>query len=67
MISVTVPFGHVLKLIYTPGPYIKLNDDVDRWLKNHGHKPKWIMNNPWEAIFEYKDADQAMLFKLTWG
>lgn len=69
VISVTVPFSNVLYLNRYSYSDVRvvLKLDVEQWLASHGHSPHWIMNNPWEAIFDYNDAKQAMLFKLTWG
>lgn len=69
MITVFVPFKNVLELVYLSqgNPTIVLQEPVKAWLDLHDHQPRWIMNNPWEAYFEYEDPQQAMLFKLVWS
>lgn len=68
-IRLSIPFDHVLELSINPEIKVDLQDTVRDWLADHGHATHWYMNNPWEAIFHYHrdNADQATLFKLTWG
>lgn len=66
---IIVPFANTLELYYPiPNfPSIRLQQPVEDWLVEKGWEPWWVMNNPWEAIFDFDDLDAAMLFKLTWA
>ncbi len=67
--EIYVPFSNTLELYFekVDDPRIRLQKPVEDWLAEKGWSPEWIMNNPWEAIFDFEDLDQAMLFKLTWA
>lgn len=75
MTRVWLPFSNALELYHqyvsyptkTYQPAIRLKADVKEWLDEKGWEPAWIMNNPWECYFDFDDANQAMLFKLTWA
>lgn len=67
--QVIVPFANTLELYYhrPNSPRVRIQKQVREWLAEKGWNPWWVMNNPWEAIFDFDDLDAAMLFKLTWA
>lgn len=72
MTRVIVHFAKVLELYWIviqgeQEPAIRVRQEVKDWLAVQGLSYKWLMNNPWEAFFDFEDAQQAMLFKLAWA